>query len=465
MIRLSRRAALAGLAAYGAFARPGSPFAQNMPSSVSTLLELRRRDPAGAQGPVYVQGALAPDDHGGGWFVWRDGSTADDDGGCVVALEGGARGRWHRLYSGPVDVRWFGARGDGEADDIRPLQRAVSHHGDIYLPAGIYRISRPLDLTDVWGRRLVGAGQTADPDGPGGFENGRLSRASTLLLDADDAPVLRVAGSGHVVERLCLMAKKRQPRGAAWSFGIEINNVSRSRFSDLRIFNCAAGIGIPQRPASAETGANWMFDTTLANIDINAFARCGLDLRNFQGGGTGMVLSQIYLSNMAGGTMQAPELHECESFILGRNWGDYAMQAVHCEWARCRDIAIRLHNATVAIAGLHFEGVRFAESAEAVVQIEGGFGGLTLDAAQLYDCRVEGGPSAAPLAFLSATAKTARARLAAIRFPDTLTSTGGRKITAARLSSADAKADIFGLIQESKIYAPPLLARGLTLRE
>jgi hypothetical protein len=467
MSLLSRRHAILGLAAFGALTRPTALLAQGMPAAnaAGTLADLRRRGPGSGDMPIYLQGALTAGDDGGGWFVWRAASQAPDDGGCVLAPDPDKPGRWHRLFSGAVDARWFGARGDGLADDIEPLQRAIAHHAEIHLPAGVYRLSRPLDMTESWGRRLTGAGQTADVASPGGFENGRLSRASTLLLDADDAPVLRLAGSGHVIERLCLMAKTRQPRAAEKSYGIEINNVSRSRLSDLRIFNCATGIGIPQRPASGDAQANWLFDTTIANVDINAFARCGLDLRNYEGGGTGVVLSQIYLSNMAGGTLQAPQLLESEHFILGRNWGDYVLQAVHCEWTRCRDIPIRLHNATVAMSGLHFEGVRFAEDVEAIIRIEGGYGGITIDAAQIYDCRIEGGPSAAPLPLLSATAKIARARLSAIRFADTLTSPAGRRITAARLASSDSKVDIFGLIQESKAYAPPTLARGLTVRD
>ncbi len=467
MTLLSRRNALMGLAAFGAVARPLPLFAQGAasPGSATSLADLRRRMPTNGDAPVFLQGALTPGDQGAGWFVWRSASQAIDDGGCVLAPDAAKPGRWHRLFSGAVDVRWFGAQGDGATDDSGPLQRAIDHHAEVHLPAGVYRLSRPLDMRDVWGRRLSGAGQTGDVASPGGFDHGRLSLASTLLLDADDAPVLRLAGSGHAIERLCLIAKNRQPHSAENSYGIEINNVSRSRLNDLRIFNCATGIGIPQRPAPREARANWMFDTTIANVDINAFARCGLDLRNFEGGGTGVVLSQIYMSNMAGGTLQTPQLLDSQHFILGRNWGDYVLQAVHCEWTRCRDVPIRLHNANVALAGLHFEGLRFTEDVEAIIRIEGGYAGLSLDAAQLYDCRIEGGPSAAPLPLLSTTAKTARARLSAIRFADTTTSVSGRKLTAARLGSGDAKVDIFGLIQESKAYAPPIRARGLTLRE
>ncbi len=462
---LSRRHTLLGLAALAAVAGPRAARAQSgAPAYATNLDALRRLAPTGAE-PVFLQGAAAANDGGGGWFVWQAESAATDDGGCVVATESSASGRWHRLYHGPVDVRWFGARGDGAADDSDALQRAVTHHSDVYMPAGVYRLTRPLDLSELWGRRIVGAGQSADIRNPAGFESGKLSRATTLMLDADNAPVLRLAGSGHAVERLCLMAKTRQPRAADKSYGIELNNVSRSRFSDIRIFNCATGIGLPQRPAAPDARSNFLFDTALTNIDINDFAICGLDLRNHDGGGTGVLISQIYMNNLAGGTIAQPQLADAEHFILGQNWAEYVLQAIHCEWTRIRDEPILLHNCNAVIQGLHVEGVRFAEDVEAVIRLEGGTTGLTLDAVQLYDCRIEGGPSAPPLALLATSSKLARAELRRIVFARNLRNTAGRKVTTARIIGGDAKVEVSGLMQESDIYAAPLMARGLTQRD
>ena len=465
MTMLSRRHTLLGLAALAAIAGPRAARAQSGAlASAPNLEALRRLAPNGAA-PVFLQGAVATGDGGAGWFAWQAESIAPDDGGCVVTPEGGSAGRWQRIYSGPVDVRWFGARGDGLADDSDALQRAVIHHSDVYLPAGVYRLTRPLDLSELWGRRIAGAGQTADARNPAGFESGKLSRATTLLLDADNAPVLRLAGSGHAIERLCLMTKTRQTRAADKSYGIELNNVSRSRLSDLRIFNCATGVGLPQRPATRDARANFLFDTVLANIDINDFAFCGLDLRNYDGGGTGVLISQIYMNNLAGGTIAQPQLAEAEHFILGQNWAEYVLQAIHCEWTRVRDEPILLHNCNAVIQGLHVEGVRFAEDVEAVIRLEGGTTGLTVDAAQLYDCRIEGGPSTPPLALLATSAKLARAELRRIVFARSLRNTAGRKVTTARIIGGDAKVEVSGVMQESDIYAAPLMARGLTQRD
>lgn len=63
-----------------------------------------------------------------------------------------------------IDARDFGARGDGEADDTKALQRALDELGDqgkgrpavLYLPAGRYRITRTLELTERRGVSVVG---------------------------------------------------------------------------------------------------------------------------------------------------------------------------------------------------------------------------------------------------------------------------------------------------------------------
>ena len=57
---------------------------------------------------------------GGGFFYWDATSTATDNGGTIIKATAITTGRWIRLYSGDVDVRWFGAIGSG--DETTELQ-------------------------------------------------------------------------------------------------------------------------------------------------------------------------------------------------------------------------------------------------------------------------------------------------------------------------------------------------------
>lgn len=84
---------------------------------------------------------------GGGAFVWSPRSEGVDDGGTVIRPEPhdpAAPGRWSRIEDGPTNVRWFGAVGDGKADDTAAIQRAIDatrSGGVLVFPQGRYRVT------------------------------------------------------------------------------------------------------------------------------------------------------------------------------------------------------------------------------------------------------------------------------------------------------------------------------------
>ncbi len=78
---------------------------------------------------VLVAGYYAAGDGGGGIFQYSSSSSATDNGGTVIAPTVGS-GRWLRLFSGPVYVTWFGAKGDGITDDVSSIQAAINFMRD-----------------------------------------------------------------------------------------------------------------------------------------------------------------------------------------------------------------------------------------------------------------------------------------------------------------------------------------------
>lgn len=92
--------------------------------------------------------------------------TSDNGGTIIVDLSGR---RWYRQYTGPVNVIWFGATGNGTTDDSAPINSAVTAAGvgrSVYIPhtpAG-YAIGSPIDLPS--GISLCGDN----------FKGGQLSR-------------------------------------------------------------------------------------------------------------------------------------------------------------------------------------------------------------------------------------------------------------------------------------------------
>ncbi len=134
----------------------------------------------GAPGDVVlVTGFADPSDLGGGMFVWADGEGAADDGGiCIVPTDARRTGSWQRVVSGPMNVRWFGARGDGTTNDDAAFKLATkaarSRGKAVYAPAGRYRIEK-LDGLD--------GGYTFSGDGP----------MSTMLCGSDEDHVIEIA--------------------------------------------------------------------------------------------------------------------------------------------------------------------------------------------------------------------------------------------------------------------------------
>jgi hypothetical protein len=74
-------------------------------------------------------GYNAKGDGGGGEFYWDSASTATPHGSIIVQPGGGGTGRWFRVLGqdGPINVKWFGAAGDGSTPDQTAIDAAIAY--------------------------------------------------------------------------------------------------------------------------------------------------------------------------------------------------------------------------------------------------------------------------------------------------------------------------------------------------
>lgn len=100
-----------------------------------------------------------------------------------------------------VNVKDVGAKGDTRADDTEAIQRALDAYDDVFIPKGIYRITRPLRMRP--NNTLSGVGRhlsllMADPASPS-FSNKYM--AQPLLTTADNSSTNHLAYLGLYVPR------------------------------------------------------------------------------------------------------------------------------------------------------------------------------------------------------------------------------------------------------------------------
>src|SRR6185369_7316395 len=129
-------------------------------------------------------------------FFWDDTSSTGDNVGTIVVPTGSSTGRWVRIWSGRVNVKWFGATGDGVTDDTAAIQAAIDITTEskvVEFPFGTYRIVPPtgdaaLLITDT-NAVLEGLGSNVWPT--------TNPQAPTIIVDAPNPS----DGVGILIER------------------------------------------------------------------------------------------------------------------------------------------------------------------------------------------------------------------------------------------------------------------------
>lgn len=124
-------------------------------------------------------GYYLKDDKGGGEFYWDNTSNEQENFGTIFKAyinEDGEDveiipGRWKRIYTASLNIRWFGAKGDGIADDLEAFNKCIQTAGagsEILLGRGNYRLTAGLSFLGYSNVRFIGNRCTITADFTGG---------------------------------------------------------------------------------------------------------------------------------------------------------------------------------------------------------------------------------------------------------------------------------------------------------
>lgn len=119
-------------------------------AQVNTLSDLRNLSGMTANEVRFMKGRDAVGDPGAGIYEWMP--VLDEDNDSTVIMPSGwsssSSGRWIRQLDvrGPVHAEWFGALGNGTADDRQAIQDCLDTFGRVTLLAKDYCIEAALEL-------------------------------------------------------------------------------------------------------------------------------------------------------------------------------------------------------------------------------------------------------------------------------------------------------------------------------
>lgn len=125
----------------------------------NSVAEMKASETALAGRPCVTLGYYQPNDGGGSVYLIRAKTDNDqDDGGSIIALDNGNVAEL--LVDGEVNVKQFGAKGDGVTDDTEAIQKTISYgytHGrggiegrncvKVVIPYGQYRTTGTINIT------------------------------------------------------------------------------------------------------------------------------------------------------------------------------------------------------------------------------------------------------------------------------------------------------------------------------
>lgn len=298
---------------------------------VTNYAALRALDPSTypAGYVANVGGYDSVNDGGQGQFMYVPSATdADNDGTILTPFTN--VGRWYRMYSGAVNVKWFGAVGDGSTIDFQAIQNAITYieslpnGGAVFLPSGEYNIEGQLDFSGDTPILFFGEGEGSSVINAAGVDIalhlGTGTGDKTIDLRVSGLSIIGSAGAeiGIQVDRLHQILLDRCFIEGFITAGVDMNMAYNNELRDLFIQDCARGIIIDENNEY----------TLITRVKVYNCDTVGIHFRNGSCSGSKVMFCDIE-SNEIGIKIDAGSVESAQSLgIEGCYFKDQAAQNI-----------------------------------------------------------------------------------------------------------------------------------------
>jgi len=207
--------------------------------SFNSIAALRLRSGTTIANAAKTLGYYSAGDGGGNSFYWDGTSTATDNAGTVIKPTSvSGAGRWLAVDTSYINVKQFGAVGDGVADDTAAIQNALAAHAGLISGLGLtYKVTSKL---------TVGAGR----------------RLHDLTLVAADAPAVSGDGIIEVSAADVEITEVTIDGGGFAHTGVKLDSASNVKIANISISDCTYS-------------SIFAITSNDINIERGTFADCG----------------------------------------------------------------------------------------------------------------------------------------------------------------------------------------------
>ncbi|MFA6246259.1 MAG: right-handed parallel beta-helix repeat-containing protein [Mucilaginibacter sp.] len=244
---------------------------------VTNIAALQALDPSSVNEEVVAEYYSIQFDGGGGTFYWDDSSIETANNGTIFDTNFSPTpltGKWKRIYSPPIDIRWFGAKGDGVTYATDRINNAIdwasyTNENTVIISGGTFLIDAGKEVSLNDNTHLIIAAFSK-------LKKYRVDAGDYTIVGLRNVANVIIDGGGDIVgER-----DEHTAPGGEHGFGINVAGSTNVVIDNIRISECW-GDGIYIGGGTAEVGQP--NNILVSRVVCNHNRRQGMSITNADG--------------------------------------------------------------------------------------------------------------------------------------------------------------------------------------